>query len=180
MTGEVGITMKSIDSFFDPTDYWPSPTFLTNDNLLDWQIDIDADAFNGVVRAVWVKPSSYVPPEFDPPFGKGLDAIQLIEIPLGPDVGISPGEASLSTPYPQEEDVVTIRARVRNVGTRDVESVSVGFYLDSVEPGNLVDSASISNLRYQRLNLVTGQWISDGQAHTIIVFADNGSSTARD
>ncbi len=174
--GELGITMKAADSFPDPADFWPSPTFFTRDGVLDWQVDLDADAFSGVLRAVWVRPSSYVPPEFDPPFGQGFDGIGLVEIPLGPDVGVAPGEVSLSSPYPRAGQTVEVRARVRNAGTTDVEDVPVGFYLDVVEPANLVGAATIPSLRYRRLATVSGQWTSDGQEHTLIVVVDDGDT----
>ena len=84
--GEVGIAVKPIIAGFVPGDSWDVATRYTDDDRLDWEIDLDADTSSGLLRLVWARPSSFNPQQ-DPafPFASGFDGIQLVEISLDED-----------------------------------------------------------------------------------------------
>ena len=166
--GEVGLTMKNLEST-SPIDVFPSPTFLTNDRELDWQVDLDADNSLGILRAVWVRPADNDPTA---DFGAGFDSIRLIEIPLGPDLSITPGHIAVSCPYPQPDQEVSISARVRNSGTDDILNPVVGFYLDEITPESQIGSAVIPCSGYQGLETVCITWVTDGLSHELLVVVD--------
>ena len=142
---------------------------MTHDAALDWQVDLNADNYSGVLRAVWVRPSDNNP---GAPFGQGFDAIKLLEVPLGPDLSITPQNVALSCPYPQAGQLVNITARVRNSGDQDLSNVSVAFYLDQVAPPNQIGMAMIPFAGYHKLTTVSTPWQADGLPHQLIVVVD--------
>jgi hypothetical protein len=131
--GEVGITMKPLDFDLMPSfDAFPRVERYTDDDQLDWQVDLDADNWCGVLRAVWVRPADNDP---NAGFGEGFDSIKLLEIPLGPDLGITSENVTCSSPYPLAGEQTELTAWIRNSGTRDIPGAVVGFYLlPSSEP----------------------------------------------
>ncbi|MFQ5490741.1 MAG: PKD domain-containing protein [Phycisphaerae bacterium] len=174
--GEVGITLKTLDatSPASSTDWFPSPAHMTSDRALDWQIDLDADNARGILRAVWIKPSNNNPgAPFGAQWGQGFDSIQMLEIPLGPDLSVNPQEIRASIPYPQEGENVTITAYVRNTGMMDIYGpVDVHMYLDSVAPQNLVGVTTLQVSGYRQMHPVSFPGMADGIPHDLIVVAD--------
>ncbi len=141
----------------------------SNDDVLDWQIDMAIDNA-GNVQILWVRRGSDHP---GATFGDGYDDLKLIVFPTVPNLALRPGSVSLDDFYPPGGATVTATATIENLNARLVAvPFQVNFYLDAVSPGNLLGTQVVNSMGPNAAATVALGFPAPAGSHTVLAVAD--------
>jgi hypothetical protein len=90
---------------------------------------------------------------------------------LAYDLGVVQDDLQFSDPLPQNGQSIQINATIHNHGDA-LTSATVNFYLDQINPGNLIESKGIS-IPFNGTQIAAFQWNAVSGSHTIWVEIDS-------